>query len=648
MSNTTENSKSKKAKGIIRWEAIIPFTLIIGGIGLYSHFFLDHHLRKGMEWAGYEALGSEVNISEIKSSFFNASIEITGLQLTNSEKPSHNSIEIGSIRFGMSWDALLRAKVLINEMAVEGIKYDTTRKTIGRVKPPTPPAKGPGMAEQLSQEALGMIEDQHQNNVMGDIAAILGGGDSSAQLDKLQAQLASKEMIGKFEADLKAKQLNWDQRIKSLPTNKDIEALNQRLQKVKTKDFKTPQELQTALSELDSIIKDGDAKYKQISSAAGDLNSDLAKLNAELKSLEEQIKADIKELQAHFKIPNLDVAALGKSLFMAQLNPYLSKVAYYRGLAYKYLPPKYTNPKSKDSEQDENLQPHPRASGITYEFGRQNSYPLLWIKRTAISSEAGQGGVVKGEILDITTHQKLTGKPTTLKINADFPDNELRGLNMIMSMDNRPKLSIIRSEFKIAQYKYQAKTLSDSSDLKLIMNPKFGSVDLKAELIGLKDLKLNLVNKFNDVQFEVDSKNAIAKEVLQNIFSAIKDADITASVQGSIPKVDISISSNVGPAVAKGLEAQINKKIDEAKQKIQAYIDTEVGNKKKELESQITKLKNQLEGEISKAKSQLDTQKKQVEDKIKAAKSDGENKAKSNLEKEAKKAAEELKKKLGF
>jgi uncharacterized protein (TIGR03545 family) len=299
---TSNETESQKKKSIIRWEAIIPITLVIVGTSIYSTLFLDHHIRKSIEWIAYAALGSEVNVEKVKTSFFSASIEINKIQITNAETPSRNSLEIGSIRFSMLWDALLRAKVVVNEAALEGLRYDTLRASPGKVKPPEPPSNKPGIAEKLGAEALTMVQDKNKDNVMGDIAALLGGGDSETQLLKLESSLASKEMLNKFEAALASKKEAWALRIKELPTTKQLEDIEKRIGKVKTQDFKTPQELQASLSEFDTIIKDGDAAYKKVSSATSDLNSDLNVMTKEMKSIEEQINLDIKELQAHFKL----------------------------------------------------------------------------------------------------------------------------------------------------------------------------------------------------------------------------------------------------------------------------------------------------------------------------------------------------------
>ena len=133
----TETIPQKKAKkGIFRWGAIIPFAIICLLSGIYFHFFFDGQLRRAIEWAGYKALGAEVNIADLHTSFFDASINIRSIELTDSEKPTQDSVKIGDIRFGMLWDALLRMKFVINEAAIEQIEFGVKRKTPGKVAPP--------------------------------------------------------------------------------------------------------------------------------------------------------------------------------------------------------------------------------------------------------------------------------------------------------------------------------------------------------------------------------------------------------------------------------------------------------------------------------------------------------------------------------
>lgn len=643
-----------KKKGIIRWEAIIPFTIICAIIGVYFHFFFDLHLRKGIEWAGYNAVGAEVNIANLETSFFNASLRIQGIEMTNAEKPTHNTVKIGDIRFSMMWDALLRAKVVINEAVVEQIEFNVKRKHVGKVKPPEPPSNEPGLAQKeadrLKEEALRQAEEKYGDNVLGDLVAMLGGSDANMQLQKLQDSLPAKAMLEAFEKDLKAKQQGWDQRLKTLPQSKDVQALQDRLGKIKTKDFKNAQELQASLQELDKVFKDGDAMYKQVQTAGDDLGKDLKAVETQYKTIENQVKVDIKSLEQHFRIPSLDAKALTMAVFSRYLAPYKAKVMRYKDMAEKYIPPNLLKKKGTDPD-DIPIQPHPREEGISYEFGRPNSYPLVWIKKTAVSSQAGlspDAGNVRGEILDITSNQKLIGKPTVATLAGDFPSLQILGFLIRLSLDNTKPESIVDYRFKVDSYAIDGKDLVKSPDVHIAFDKASGSMDLQGNLIGLKKINIRMDNKFSQIAYNVSSKNEIADSILKAVFTGIPVVTLDVKGEGVFPSVPLSVNSNLGPELQKGFQKQIQAKIDEARKKIEAYVNEEIGKQKARVEAEINKLRTQFDSEVKKVQAQLDTQKKQAESRIDQAKKDAENQGRKQLEKEGQKAVDDLKKKLGW
>ena len=83
----------KKPQSLLRWNAIIPFLIVSFLVYLYFLLFFDLNMKNAIEWAGYKALGSEVNIGQFKSSFIKGNVQISKIELTNSEKPAFNSIE---------------------------------------------------------------------------------------------------------------------------------------------------------------------------------------------------------------------------------------------------------------------------------------------------------------------------------------------------------------------------------------------------------------------------------------------------------------------------------------------------------------------------------------------------------------------------
>lgn len=656
--NPNKTDKPKKKKGPIRTEAVIPFLIVVALTWVYFHFFFDFHLKKTFEFAGYHLLGAEVDIDKLETSFFKGTFRVQGVEVTNAEKPTHNMVKIGDIRFGVMWDALLRAKVVVDEMAVEQIEIDVPRKTPGKVKPPDPKEdpNAPSAVDKLKDKALGTVEDKYNQNALGDLAAILGGASAESQVEKIEASLPSKARLKEMEAEYQAKTKQWQEKINSLPKAQEIQALGDRLAKVKIKDFKSPQELQQSLTEIDSVIKEADAKYKLAQTTGSDLNTDLKNLDQGLKELDAMVRKDIKDLEARFKIPSLDAKSLSQSIFYPYIAPYLAQFNRYKGLAKKYVPP---NLMDKKTDQPENIQPRPRDKGVTYEFTHTKSYPLFWIKRISVSSKAGPSqfaGDLSGLITDVTSNQPLIGRPTVAKLEGDFPGMKVSGFLGKLIIDNTKAISRIGYEFGVGSYAIAGKELVQSPDVQLAFKQANGSLRSHGELVALKDFKFELQNQFKNVDYQIASKTPVAEEVLKAIFSSLPAITLDVDGAGVLPGIALNINSNLGPELSKGFERQLQAKIAEARAKLQAFVDQEVGKNKAKLEADFNKAKAQVEGEIKKVQDQLNAEKAKGEGKITQAKKDAENQAKKGLESEAKKVLgedgdkklDDLKKRFGL
>lgn len=657
---TPENSKPApvkkvKKKGPIRWEAILPFVIVVGLTWVYFFFFFDLHLRKAMEYGGYQMLGAEVNVADVKTSFWNANIRIQNIQCTDPEKPNQNMIEIGDIRFGMLWDALLRAKIVVNEMAIEGIKVSTPRKAPGKVKPPEPivESNGPSAlekeADRLKNQAIDSAKSQYSENVLGDIAAMLGGTSSDDQLKNIEGTLASKAQLDAFNKSYQEKAKAWDERIKALPKPKEIQELGARLNTIKAKDFKTPQELADSVKQFQDIINEADQKAKSVQNTSSDLNNDLKLFDQGLKELDVLVRKDIQDLEARFRLPKLDASAISKSIFRHYLDPYLNKISRYREMAEKYIPPNLTKKGSDDPNPA--IQPRPRTEGISYEFGRPNSYPLFWAKKINVQSQAGatpESGTVEGTITDVTTNQILTGKPTVARLRGDFPSDGIEKFLAQISLDNTKELSLIVFDLAIGSYPVKGREVVNSPEVKLNFQDATGILQSKGTLTGLRDLKFNLSNQLQKVTYDIQAQNPTVQEILKGVFAGIPTVTIDADIEGRLPEVKIDVASNLGPEIKKGFEAQIQKKIEEARAKIQAYVNDMVGKEKAKLETEVNKLKGQGETEIKKVEAQLNAQKAEGQAKIDESKKQFENQAKAGIQKEAEKAVDDIKKKFGF
>lgn len=650
------NKKKNKVKGPIRTEAVIPFTIIIILIWAYFHFLFDRNLKSGFEYLGYQVLGAEVDINQLHTSFWKGTFRLQGLQLTNAQKPTHNMLEIGDIRFGISWDGLLRAKFVIDEMAVEQIQVDTKRSRPGRVKPPEPvkpadnkPSAIEKEAERLKDKALDKAQKDYQENVIGDLAAMLSGTSSDQVGGQIEASLMSKQKLNELQKAYEEKSKVWQEKIAALPKPPEIQALGDRLSKIKTSNFSNPQELIDSLNQFKAVAEDADKKYKQLSQTSSEFSSDLKVFESGLKEVNELVKKDVADLEKRFKIPQLNGKNIAQSLFRPYLQPYISRFEQYKAMADKYLPPNLL--KKGQSEPDPQIQPRPRAKGVTYEFGKARSYPLFWIKKVSISSKANPNlgtGDITGSITDITSNQVLIGRPTVAQAHGDFPAQSIHGFQFRGVFDNLKADSVISYDFKVDDYPMSGSSLVDSEDVKIAFTKADAQLISQGQLVGLRNYKIVFQQALKKVDYQISAKNDVVDGIVKNVFQSLPVLTIDASGDGRLPGLDLAINSNLGPELQKGFEREVKKKIDEAKVKIQKMIDDQIGSQKAKLEGEVNKVKSQVDGEVKKVQAQLDSKKKEADSKMNSAKKDGENKAKKQLEGEGQKALDDLKKKFGL
>lgn len=663
-----ENTKKPKNQGPIRWNAIVIFTVLILLFGLYFKLFFDSHMKSFMEWAGYKALGTEVNISKLETSFASGQIAITQIQITSAEKPDFNSIELGSIRFGFSWDALLRLKFVVDEMAVESVQFMSKRAYPGKVAPPDLPTPDkPSLVSQLQDQALNKVESKNKNNILGDFTAFLKTGDYKQQLNSIESQLESKKLAEELEKKWKSKQVDWDLRVKNLPKEKDFAEFKKQFESIKSKDFKSPQELNESIKKFNELKQQAEDKVKIVNDFKTDLKADLKAIETDYKTLDDTIKSDISSIKDRLKIPKINAAAIAKSMFMDYLTPYISKLDKAKNLAEKYLPPKYSKmvtenlsadkllnkktSEAKDEETSDDIQPHARDEGVSYEFPVTTGYPLFWIKKISISSKSNSQadyGDIEGLITHVVSNQRQINKPTELNINGDFKSKNITGIKVYGLFDNLKPEPVVNFNFAVKNYPLQNLDLINSPDGKISLPSTALAVDLKTATEGFKTYTVALNNNFYNAQFVAEAKDKNVNELVKGVFSQINEFDLTANAQGELSRLDFDVQSSLGEKLEKAFSATIQQKIDEINNEIKAKIDKEIGQYKSQFEKQIQQFTKGYSADAQGAESQLNNQKAAVDNKVDLAKKDLENKAKDKVKDEGKKVLDGLKKKFKF
>lgn len=653
--------KLKKPQGPIRWNAIIPFSIFILLLWSYFYFFFDLHVKKALEWAGYKALGTELNISEFKSSFIKGQVQISKLEITDAIKPEFNSLELENIRFDVKWDALLRLKFVVEEIAVDGIQFMSQRAHIGKVAPVEIDSSKPSFTQQLEDKALNKLEKDNQSNVLSNISVFLKTGQGDQQIKNLESQLVSKKLLQDANQKWSTKKTEWDSKIKTLPTNQELQSFKTRFESIKYKDFKNPQELDISIKQFDSLIKDVDAKNQQLQNMKSQLQSDLKDLDQDYKNIDAQVKKDIDALKAKFKIPKIDAASFAQSLFLGYLTPIMSKLDHYKALAEKYLPPKYskmladkiagTKVKTTAPAEDDSIQPHPRSKGISYEFPTKFGYPLFWIQKINISSKSNHNadyGDFAGLIQNITSNQRQINKITTLDISGDFKKMKVSDIKINAELNNLKEEPEIKFNFNVGSFQMTNLYLLKSTEGEISIPQSTASFISSGQTVGFRNYSLRMNTNFSNATFKITTADKTISEVLTQTLNSIHQFNVEVAATGELKDLKLDIRSSLGGALQASFESLLKNKIVEANLQLQNAVNNEIGKLKSQLTTETDGIKNQTNSEVAKVQNQVNDQKKMVDARINIAKKDFEHQAQKQLEDAGKKGLDDLKKKFGL
>ncbi len=606
-------TKEKKVKkvGPIRTSAVIPLVLIIGGIILFNIFFLDSTVKNIMEIVGSRLNTAQVDVQTVDSSFKELRFTVKGIQVTNPSEPKFNTLEIGKIEFIMSWDALLRAKAVVNLAEVSDIKVNTERKKPGKLYLEEEQASE---AEVKAKEILSNTKEEFKGNVFGDVAGVLAGGSTGDVTGDMTAKLESKVRFEQLKKEIDEKKTNLTRQLGNLPSDKDFKDFENRFNQIK-KDFNNIAKLPNALKEADKLNKDISATFKKYDELNKTFNQSIKEIDKSYKEAEALISKDIAAVKKRMNLPTLDQASIAKVLFGPEIVDRVAQVKTYQQKVQKYMPPK------KEKVEEEKI---PRGEGVNYKFGTPKSYPQFWLKLAKISSENAQGNV-KGELKDFSTNQKMINKQAIIEIDADFPPQEIKNLKFKMNIDYKENL-ISHFNGSVGEFMVYDKALSKGADATFVLKKSKGTSLFQGSFTS-EDLNMTIDNTFHSIDYKTEAKNKVLAEVLNDVTAKTKKLTLDAKVKGKWESLAFEIKSNLASAIERSVRGVIQAKIDEAQQKIRKEIEASIAQTKGQVDSQIAGLKSSVQSQIDSGKKQMEEAKAKIE----SEKKNAEKNAKKNV-----------------
>lgn len=511
----------------IRWKGLAAFLIVLIVVGAFWFLFVDGIVKRGIEKYGTRAVGAKVNVANADLSLFPAGLELLGLQITNPEEPMKNAVEISKINMALDSAQLLRRKIIVREMTLEGVRFDTARKKSGAIKRSTPATVDQPSSQ---KKAAGGISKQISlpSLEVPSVKEIL-------EKEKLQ----SLTLINSLQDDLQAEKQKWKQRLEQLPDKKKFEEYKARFKKIRSsKKNKLAGFLESA-GEVSSLRNDIQEDMDRIKTAVDDFEKQLVGFQNRFNQISKAPLKDIERLQDKYSISSKGLSNMSRLLFSEQISNWVDKAVAW----YARLQPMLKR-RGNGKKGPEKIKPL-RAKGVDVRFREYRPLPDFLIQqvKTNVSLKAGN---LSGTIYNITPDQHILGQPLTFT----FSGEKLQKIGAIKLTGKSDYVVPSRAQNNI-DLSVQKLTISDfilSDDAKFPVSLKkaLAWVDMQAVLRG-NNIDSSLNAAFSGVELFSDPAGGHSRiaSAMSSALSGVNAFKATVIINGTLQDYDVQIKSDI-------------------------------------------------------------------------------------------------------
>ena len=514
-------------------------------------------------------VGAQVDLAEADVRIREGSIVLRGLQVTNPDKPMTNLFSVDEIVADLSLRPLLEKKVVVDTMAVRGVKFGTARATSGALEQPS----------EASEQTRGLIAEWADRvrvpplSFDGLTSAVDIGTLSEDSLRSLRFARTTTDRAERFQDE-------WDAALGNLDPGPHIDSARSLVRQLQN--FNPFRLGPTGIANLVNNSRNTLESLESIQSDLAVLDSTtqvgVAELLASVQALDDARRADYAYARGLMRLPSLNAPDLSISIFGDVVIAWVRPVLYWAQVAERFVPPGL-DPRNRPGA---NRTRHP-GTDVTFPGG--STYPSFLLRYGEIDLTLGGTGPAAGAysavVQGLTTEPTVYGRPTELRVGRTAGASGPDGINAHVVLD------------------HVALPTSDSLTLNAegVTLPSFELVSLGARLaLGAGRIRLSLSREgdrftgaigwdANAVSWErlgtppaTDPRPAIgsaawAEGLLWRTVSGLERVRVDVELGGTLADPTFGVTSNVGNAIAEALQRELGREIERAEQRLRDEVD---------------------------------------------------------------------------
>jgi len=562
-----------KKWGILRPPGLLVFAIFLLLVGLLWWLFADRLVEQAIERTGSSVVGAKVELDAVDLRPSEGAVHLTHLQVANPEAPMRNLLEADRISVDLLLGPLLEKKVVVQDLTVTGVRFDTPRKTSGALENPDPQA---GAAwRQVDQWASGVRLPSLSLEGLGGVVRT-----GAISPDSLRTVSRARALAQEGDSMRTA----WEGRVRQLDPRPRIDSMRAVVQRLESFQV-TPR---TAL-QLPGLLRDGRSALENLTRLQNEIatldqtvRAGVDSLQAGVAGLQDLRRQDLTYARSLLNIPTLDAPEISPALFGSTALTWLKPVLYWARTAERYLPPGL-DPRNRPGPE------RARADGTTVEFPGRATYPRFLLEHGQLGVEIGGSGAAAGRytatLQDLTTAPALVGRPLRIQMGREGGVQGPSGLSLRAVLDHTG--DVVRDSAALGVSGVELPSVSIGT-LGAAVDLGAGDASFDMRRVGERlDAHMHWASRsvsWSRTGAAADTAAGApalgspewARDLVWRTLSGIGQVQLDMKLSGSLASPSVSVSSNLGEAVAASLKRELGDQIAAAEAQVRQEVDRQV------------------------------------------------------------------------
>jgi len=597
---------------LFRWKAVVPLVLVLAVLVIGWTLFADHLLRKGIEAGGTAAVGAEVDLASARIHLLRGNVTLRGLQVTNPDSPMTNLVQLDEIVAQIALKPLLEKKVVVDTVAIRGVRFNTPRKRSGAIPHPAP---APSRA---SQNALQWAQSVRIPGLdlsgLGQVQQIINVRPDSLQSLREARALAARADSTKtdFEAELRSADPS--------PVADSAQALAARLR------GQTPRSLgvqgtRDAIASVQRVLGQVRSSRDRLNGLKSRVDTGVAALRAGAATMDRARQADYAYAQQLVRIPSLSAPDISMALFGKLAVAKVKPVLYWLNLAEQYIPPGMRPQPNPGPERA-------RMAGVTVTFPKAHTWPTFLLRHADASLTLGGEGAAAGDygawIEGVTTQPAVYGGPLRFAAQRTAAAKGPRQLRVAGLVDRSKPSPHDSVDALVSGVAFPAADI-DVAGARLEFPDNTVNFALDRRGDGLSGLLHITAPSVHWVRMSGDTAAAASAPLGSKAWveglawravSSVKDLDLSIRFSGRPDAPALDVTSNVGAAVSSALTREVGAEVQRVQARARAKVDSLVNQQVAAARAKLTAVQTDIQGRVAAQQQRLQDAQAELERKL--------------------------------